>query len=93
MLDAAEPETDKTPKTMLILSLLAEQGPKTEYDLYKQLPKLSHGTIHFCLNKLAQEGAITYTQNKHKKAILPNFHRNSNPCCQQSLLANHEIDR
>ncbi len=66
MLDAAEPETDKTPKTMLILSLLAEQGPKTEYDLYKQLPKLSHGTIHFCLNKLAQEGAITYTQNKHK---------------------------
>jgi DNA-binding PadR family transcriptional regulator len=66
MADEAEPETDKTPKTMLILSLLAEQGPKTEYDLYKQLPKLSHGTIHFCLNKLTEDGAITYTQSQHK---------------------------
>ena len=62
----ASEETDKTPKTMIILSLLAEQGPKTEYDLYKQLPKLSHGTIHFCLNKLVEDGAITYTQSKHK---------------------------
>jgi DNA-binding PadR family transcriptional regulator len=59
-------ETDEISKTQLILSILAEQGPKTEYDLYKQLPKLSHGTIHFCLNKLAKDGAITYVQSKHK---------------------------
>ena len=63
----AEPETEEISKTQLILSLLAEQGPKTEYDLYKQLPKLSHGTIHFCLNKLTHNGAITYVQTQHKK--------------------------
>ena len=67
MANVAAPETDEISKTQLILSLLAEQGPKTEYDLYKQLPKLSHGTIHFCLNKLSQSGAITYTQSQHKK--------------------------
>jgi DNA-binding PadR family transcriptional regulator len=63
---ADDQELDKVPKTQLILSLLAEQGPKTEYDLYKQLPKLSHGTIHFCLTKLVENGAITYTKVKLK---------------------------
>jgi DNA-binding PadR family transcriptional regulator len=67
MANVADSEADAIPKTQLILSLLAEQGPKTEYELYKQLPKLSHGTIHYCLNKLAEDGAITYTQSKHKK--------------------------
>jgi DNA-binding PadR family transcriptional regulator len=67
MTDIAEPETDEISKTQLIRSTLAEHGPKTEYDLYKQLPKLSHGTIHFCLNKLVQSGAITYVQSQHKK--------------------------
>jgi DNA-binding PadR family transcriptional regulator len=67
MANVAKPETEQISKTQLILSLLAEQGPKTEYDLYKQLPKLSHGTIHFCLNKLAHDGAITYAQKKHGK--------------------------
>jgi DNA-binding PadR family transcriptional regulator len=66
MANVANSETDEISKTQFILSLLAEQGPKTEYDLYKQLPKLSHGTIHFCLNKLTQSGSITYTQNKPK---------------------------
>lgn len=66
MANATNPETVEIPKTQLILSLLAEQGPKTEYDLYKQLPKLSHGTIHFCLNKLTEDGAITYIQSQHK---------------------------
>ncbi len=60
-------QANEIPKTQFILSLLAEQGPKTEYDLYKQLPKLSHGTIHFCLNKLSQHGAVTYALGKHKK--------------------------
>lgn len=63
---AADQEPDKVPKTQIILSLLAEQGPKTEYDLYKQLPKLSHGTIHYCLTKLVENGAITYSQIKMK---------------------------
>jgi DNA-binding PadR family transcriptional regulator len=67
MSDAANSETEKIPKTQLILSLLAEQGPKTEYELYKQMPKLSHGTIHFCLNKLTRDGAITYAQSEDKK--------------------------
>jgi DNA-binding PadR family transcriptional regulator len=65
MANVANSGANEIPKTQLILSLLAEQGPKTEYDLYKQLPKLSHGTIHFCLNNLAKEGAITYDQSKH----------------------------
>jgi DNA-binding PadR family transcriptional regulator len=63
---ADDQELDKVPKTQLILSLLAEQGPKTEYDIYKKLPKLSHGTIHFCLTKLVEKGAITYSQIKLK---------------------------
>lgn len=66
MHSTANSESDEIPKTQLILSHLAEQGPKTEYDLYKQLPKLSHGTIHFCLNKLAKDGAITYVQTEQK---------------------------
>src|SRR3990170_1909329 len=67
MVNVANSEIDEISKTELILSFLAEQGPKTEYDLYKQFPKLSHGTIHFCLNKLTQNGAITYIQSRHKK--------------------------
>jgi DNA-binding PadR family transcriptional regulator len=52
---------NKNLKTHSILVLIAEQGPKTEYDLYKQkqLAKLSRGTVHFCLNKLYQEGYLT----------------------------------
>src|SRR3990170_6402270 len=60
-------EAEDVSKTELILSYITEHGPKTEYDLYKQFPKLSHGTIHFCLNKLTQKGAISYIQSKHKK--------------------------
>jgi len=56
-MDAYE-EEDMT-KTDLILSYITEHGPKTEYDLYKQFPKLSHGTIHFCLDKLTRRGALT----------------------------------
>lgn len=67
MTNPANSETDEISKTELILSLIAEDGPKTEYDLYKQLPKLSHGTIHFCLSKLTQDGIIAYAQNKHRK--------------------------
>jgi DNA-binding PadR family transcriptional regulator len=67
MADENTSETGKISKTELILSLIAEQGPKTEYDIYKQFPELSHGTIHFCLNKLTQYGSITYTKNNHRK--------------------------
>ena len=67
MADEDNSETGKISKTELILSLIAEQGPKTEYDLYKQFPELSHGTIHFCLNKLTQYGSITYTKNNDRK--------------------------
>lgn len=66
MPNAVNPESEEIPKTQLILSMLAEQGPRTEYDLYKQLPKMSHGTIHFCLNKLAENGSITYTKSQQK---------------------------
>lgn len=52
-------EAEDVSKTELILSYITEQGPKTEYDLYKQFPKLSHGTIHFCLDKLTRSGALT----------------------------------
>lgn len=52
-------ETEKIPKTALILGHIAEHGPKTEYDLYMELPGLSHGTIHFCLKKLTDEGGLT----------------------------------
>ncbi len=75
MADVATSETDQISKTELILSHIAEQGPKTEYDLYKQFPKLSHGTIHFCLNKLTQEGLITYSKIKTgKKQIKKQYH-------------------
>ncbi len=52
-------EEEDMSKTELILSYITENGPKTEYDLYKQFPKLSHGTIHFCLDKLTHRGALT----------------------------------
>jgi DNA-binding PadR family transcriptional regulator len=61
-MDAYE-EEDMT-KTEVILSYITENGPKTEYDLYKQFPKLSHGTIHFCLDKLTRNGALTSVVRK-----------------------------
>lgn len=57
-------EAEDVSKTVLILSYISEHGPKTEYDLYKQFPKLSHGTIHFCLDKLTRSGALTSAQSK-----------------------------
>jgi DNA-binding PadR family transcriptional regulator len=57
-------EEEDVTKTELILSYLTEHGPKTEYDLYKQFPKLSHGTIHFCLDKLTHRGALTSVVKK-----------------------------
>ena len=59
-------EEEDMPKTELILSYITEHGPKTEYDLYKQFPKLSHGTIHFCLDKLTRRGALTSFQKKSR---------------------------
>jgi DNA-binding PadR family transcriptional regulator len=57
-------EAEDMTKTELILSYITEHGPKTEYDLYKQFPKLSHGTIHFCLDKLTHNGALTSVLRK-----------------------------
>jgi DNA-binding PadR family transcriptional regulator len=57
-------ESEDVSKTELILSYVTEHGPKTEYDLYKQFPKLSHGTIHFCLNRLTSSGALTSVLTK-----------------------------
>jgi DNA-binding PadR family transcriptional regulator len=57
-------EGEDVSKTELILSYITEHGPKTEYDLYKQFPKLSHGTIHFCLDKLTHTGALTSVLRK-----------------------------
>jgi len=57
-------EEEGMTKTQLILSYITEHGPKTEYDLYKQFPKLSHGTIHFCLDKLTHNGALTSVVRK-----------------------------
>jgi DNA-binding PadR family transcriptional regulator len=60
-------KTEEVSKTELVLSHIAEYGPKTEYDMYKQLPKLSHGTIHFCLNKLADDGFLTFVPSKSRE--------------------------
>ena len=57
-------EGEDVSKTVLMLSYITEHGPKTEYDLYKQFPKLSHGTIHFCLDKLTSSGALTSVVRK-----------------------------
>jgi len=67
MADEANSETDEISKTELLLSHLAEYGPKTEYELYKKFPKLSHGTIHFCLNKLTHDGKIAYSETPSRK--------------------------
>jgi DNA-binding PadR family transcriptional regulator len=56
-----------TPKTDLIICHIAENGPKTEYNLYKELPKLSHGTIHYVLNKLSEAGFIETKPSKGKE--------------------------
>ncbi len=58
------PEMEDVSRTELILSYLTEHGPKTEYDLYKQFPKLSHGTIHFCLKSLTDSHALTFVLRK-----------------------------
>ena len=60
-------ETEKLPKTALILGHIAEHGPKTEYDLYRELPRLSHGTIHFCLKKLTDKGGLTLIPSKKRE--------------------------
>ncbi len=57
-------KTDKSSKTGLIMKYIGKHGPKTEYNLYKELPGLSHGTIHFCLKKLTDEGALTSITSK-----------------------------
>ena len=59
-------ETEKLPKTTLILEHIAEHGPKTEYDLYIDLPGLSHGTVHFCLKKLTEQGVLTLVPSRKK---------------------------
>jgi DNA-binding PadR family transcriptional regulator len=58
------PETEEVSRTELMLDYLIEHGPKTEYDLYKQFPKLSHGTIHFCLKSLTDMHALTFVLRK-----------------------------
>ena len=57
-------KAEKVPKTGLILDHIAEHGPKTEYDLYTELPRLSHGTIHFCLKKLTDSSVLTFIPSK-----------------------------
>jgi DNA-binding PadR family transcriptional regulator len=59
-------EMEKLPKTALILEQIAENGPKTEYDLYTDLPELSHGTVHFCLKKLTGQGILTIVPTRKK---------------------------
>jgi DNA-binding PadR family transcriptional regulator len=58
---------EKVPKTALILGHIAEHGPKTEYDLYTELPGMSHGTIHFCLKNLTEQGALTLIPSRKRK--------------------------
>jgi DNA-binding PadR family transcriptional regulator len=59
-------EAEKVPKTGLILEHIVENGPKTEYDLYNDLPELSHGTVHFCLKKLTEQGILTILPSRRK---------------------------
>jgi hypothetical protein len=66
-------ETTDISKTELILLVIAERAPVTEYDLYKHFPKYSHGTIHFCINKLATEGAITCNETKIKNRLTKQY--------------------
>jgi len=51
-------DTEKLSKTALILAHMSEHGPKTEYDLYRELPGVSHGTIHYVLKNLNEQGAL-----------------------------------
>jgi DNA-binding PadR family transcriptional regulator len=51
-------ETEKLSKTALIIAHISEHGPKTEYDLYRELPGVSHGTIHYVLKNLTEQGAL-----------------------------------
>jgi DNA-binding PadR family transcriptional regulator len=60
-------ETEKLPKTALILGHIAEHGPKTEYDLYSELPGVSHGTIHFCLKNLTEHGALMLIPSRKRE--------------------------
>jgi DNA-binding PadR family transcriptional regulator len=61
-------ETEKAPKTELIMTHIAKHGPETEYDLYKQLPNLSHGTIHYCLKKLTDDFVLKCSPSKSAKS-------------------------
>lgn len=66
-------ETCNISKTELVLAVIAQQAPVTEYELYKHFPKCSHGTIHFCLNKLSTEGAITCNETKTKNRLTKQY--------------------
>ena len=66
----AAQETEKVPKTALILTYIAEHGPKTEYDLYRELLGLSRVTIHFWLKKLADKGVLTFISSKNREKRL-----------------------
>jgi len=55
-------------KRTTVLSHIATSGPRTEYQLYNEL-KMSHGTIHYALKKLAQEGLLKPTQRKRARAV------------------------
>ena len=56
-------------KTTVILAYIAEQGPKTEYELYKdeRLWNISHGTIHYVLNKLAEDRLLRWKPNGSRR--------------------------
>lgn len=61
-------EIEKVPKTELIMAHIAEHGPEAEYDLYKRLPNLSHGTIHYCLKKLTDDFLLKCSPSKGAKS-------------------------
>jgi DNA-binding PadR family transcriptional regulator len=58
---------EKVPKTALILGHISEHGPKTEYDLYRELPGISHGTIHYVLKNLTERGGLTIIPSKKRE--------------------------
>ena len=60
-------KVEKVPKTALILGHISEHGPKTEYDLYRELPGVSHGTIHYVLKNLTERGGLTIIPSKKRE--------------------------
>jgi DNA-binding PadR family transcriptional regulator len=58
---------EKVPKTAIILGHISEHGPKTEYDLYRELPGISHGTIHYVLKNLTERGGLTIIPSKKRE--------------------------